>query len=820
MTHHWKNSIIYRSKINMKIIKTAFIIVIAGLLAGGTFLLETRLEKANAQSEPVDIEVIGKGDQKVTQQGGFYTIESSGKSGVNLLFFGNSVLRMAQSGKLTTKTDKQDIVLNLEEGKFWLNSLNSQSGATVNTKLAAVKMDPGVFDVSYKDSVLSVGAYRRSARVEFLGNSLVVPEGRFIEIDETKLESQKDPIAKLRYSKLSKEFSFAALAEADDWVKRNIAEDEKFNGDYRKNVLDEIRIRGPKLSPDKDSLMFTLEDMAEEAVIALTFNSKEKIKKETRFLANFLDAAIYWFAMGKPEQGENFMREFKARMQQASGSENLAEVFSARAQKIAFSGVDEPLFEVKLFLRRDKNPVNAIHAELNDVLDLAANGSDKENKLKIETALRKFGAAASDKLAGLKDRAQAQALFFERVRLADFLDRNRYLLKEEFLRLIALFEKTYLSFAAGKEDSEDKRQFLVNEKLRAIQVLRASMGEGVLSFQDARKAILFAANQIEELKPTFSDTAVSAYYDEQLKELGQFFAFLRSSEASSLRGSYEENFSDFKGRMNDLRAVNEILLNSQGGERISSLRREELAKVVLNDLRKVGLSGVKLALPDAEEGVSVKITESAFEDVQFSARYDTDKKVFSDIVFDGQQIPNSIKLDNLQKFFLLKMGKLVFETDITPESLVEPDASKKLSVVERVALDKLFVAFKDIGVDVEQKNVGLEDFGQGIIHIKLGMLGPGSAATAFSFDVENKTSTVLNLKVQTVMGENTVNDSFPLQELATRVSQIYKQAEFEKQRQEELKKVLQENALEQVEKILAGMGVGTETAVQNGTTTE
>ncbi|MEK9132772.1 MAG: hypothetical protein AAB606_03650, partial [Patescibacteria group bacterium] len=124
------------------------------------------------------------------------------------------------------------------------------------------------------------------------------------------------------------------------------------------------------------------------------------------------------------------------------------------------------------------------------------------------------------------------------------------------------------------------------------------------------------------------------------------------------------------------------------------------------------------------------------------------------------------------------------------ESLMEMPSPQ--SVLEKVSKSTLLEELQKIDVSVEDKYIGLENIDDGVIHVRLALLGKGTDAIFFSFDVSQKISLVTNLKVNTVSGEVPVNDEFALRDLPIKVQQIFKQAMFEKQKEDEMKKMLRE----------------------------
>ncbi len=678
-----------------------------------------------------------------------------------------------------------DKEVEMQKGNVWINSLNSSDKIIVKTKEITAVLKPGIFDIRYDGSKVYLAAFRRSLEIEFLGKKLVLPEGRFMEISEKRLVSEADTIKRLHYSKLYKEFPYFAIEEDDEWVLENKALDEKFSEQYKENVIGEIRNSGPSIGDDDSSVLFKTGEVLREAGILLTFDIEKKDQRHISNIFDYFDSAVYALVTGKDELAATRLQDFKIKVQAqgntVASSDFFEKQFLNRLDRLSFVQPNEVLFNAKSVLREvvKNGPVQSLSGAFDDVLDASNVGGDTESIGRVVVMLRKLGSLAGGLFPSVKTQESGEGIFFESIKFNDFLDRNPKFFTEEFLKLAWLFETKYLDLTGGKEILEDKKQFLISEKLKRINVLKSLIESADVKFDDAKKSILLTVAQIEELKPSFSDAAVMAYFEDQLKALSPFLTFLRSSGDGPLKGSFQEKFANYLDRADEIKSINELLTGSTGGAQISPFRREELASIVLSDLGKVGIENIKLTLPEIEGDSRVVISSAGFNGKIFSGVYDTDKKILSDIVFDSHKIENSVRLENIKNLFLLKMGKFVLAGGVTEESLVEVPAP---TLFEKVAKSKIMEALTKMDVKIEEKDIDFGNLKNGVIHV---------STEGFSFDSDDKVSNISNLKVKTVLGEIPVNDSFSIDELIFRVQKVYEQAVFDKQKEEEMKKMIE-----------------------------
>ena len=774
--------------------------VLSMVLVGVTLFADQHLTRAHSEDAPLVLRVADHGDDAIfTHQGNVYALHAGANARLTAVVGESFVVRLEPGAEATVRLpddiSQGAVRISLDIGRVWINSLNSTFTTALTTAATTVTADPGVFDIAYREAHLTVTAYRHSAQVGFLGNSLVVPENRFLTVEEKKLNANRTSITKLRYSKLYKEFPYASVHDPDEWVTKNKADDTNFADVYMEKVTSAIRDGGPKISVQQSGILFQVGRAAKTVTRALTIDPVRKNETDMRTALAYFDAALYAALIGENEVSTRWLNEFSSLAGSIPSGDAWRRERALRVERTSFALPGEAFFEAHgtihaLLLR---TPRERIHAQFNDVLDVAASGNDTETRARVVTALRKFSTVAKDNLMQMSGATAPTEVFFEGVLVSDFLDRTPRLLREEFLKIAEMFESTHLRLLGSGELSDDQKQFFMGEKIKRIKVLRGLIEKGEVTFDEGRPAILLLANQIDALRPT-TDTAVLSYFDRQLKEQSQFIAFLRSADADNVHGSFLESFAQFTTNISDIKKVNDLLASSTGGMQISPFRREELAQIINTDLAAIGLTKIKLILPDDESTDIVMVESADFQGTMVSATYDTLRKVFSSITFGKEQIENSIRLANLQKFFLLKLGKFSLPQGVSAESLIEaPAAGPALSIVQKVVRDTLMARLSALEITVEDKDLGFEDLDKGIIHIRLGHAGDANDPKIFSCTVDQKITIITNLKVQTVTGEVAVNDTFGLKELPVRVNQVYQRALFDKQKEDELKRQLLES---------------------------
>lgn len=678
--------------------------------------------------------------------------------------------------------------LSLVGGRIWFNSINSISRFKVDAGKFVFHLEPGVFDLNFDGNTATLSAVRHSAFAEFVGRRLVISEGKSLALDQSKVDRTQDQIVKLRYAKLVKEFPLYAVAP-DEWIDQNSKFDEAWYQKNRDETIREIRDRGPRLGFDELSSSFKAERGLENLLTALTLDKKRKAERSADAAFAYFDAAVFAKIVGKDaialKRGASF-----SRLQQSLPVDVRNRSAAPRAAALSFALPGDTLFEDRVAVRTilEDTPLKKIHAALLDVLDAQGNRGQLEAARVMDNLLIRFAELSETTADVFTDPTIAEDLFFEQLLLNDFLSTNDALLREEYLKTAWNIEQAYLKLLQDSEALRDEQQFFIREKIERMKKIEKLLKEDAMPFQEGRKALLALFAQVERLRPIVSDTAVLLHFDGQLDLLRPTVSFLKSSGADKVRSDYALHFDQYKKRVQQAYDVQALLQQSSGGSDISPFRREELAAEVRGVLEEIGLSEIKLVLPDDEDSALVSLESAVFEGKNLSASYNTDSQIFSTVVLDGAPLQGSVARDKLRVFLLVKLGTLKLPDGVSEDSLVvQPSDDEQLAQRTRAQIRD---AFTQAGMTVEEKYIGLEDIENSIAHVRLALLGEGSATIVFSCDVDIRTNMISKLSVQTVSGAQKIDEAIPLIDLATRIQQVSERAIFELEQKQQVKEAL------------------------------
>lgn len=741
-------------------------------LVAGTMFLEERFAAAEVRPAAAEvIRVLEKGAGASFQKKGESYDFSAGSSGrLAAALNNNAILRFEPDSEGSLSVSK----ITLKSGRLWVNTLASPLILEVESAGSTAKLFPGIFDVSADGGKLEVAAHRHFADIYSGKGGMTVTEG-------------------------------SGTKKKDAWVAANAADDDKFLLEIRMKAEADIRKRGPVLGKNGASVFSKLGKVFSGITSALDFMPSGKSDGGIDGAFNFFDAAVFAQLIGDKELAsvrlQEFIDEAQQLSQEARQSPRFKTELESRKNAFAFASPDSKFFTARSSLRRlsESSPFESLNQAFADLLDAALAASDDGHKKTFEDIMRKFSSLVTSSQSALRKPESQETALFLRTRFQSFLETHPRYYSPENLKILNIFEEAVISGFRQGEEADEFRISFIAEKIKILKALNELMQKEEILFLSARKGFIALNDEIQSLRSGLADTGAFAEFDADLDAFAEFLSFLRSSNADQVKGNFAEPFEEFKKRQQEFAQVSELLGKASGGEQISGNRREELAAVVAADFGEIPATGIKITLPENEDDTRVRIIAASFEGKSFTGMYDTTRKVLSDIVFDAEKLSNPIRLKDIKNIFLLKLGKLEFPGGGTADAgkaLPEESVSES-SLLEKVAKSKFIAELAKLEVTVDEKLLDFADFESGVIHVSIALLGEGSEAKAFSFDVSEKASVVSELKVKTVQGEIPVNDTFALRELPLKVEQVYQRAVFEKQKDEELEKFAETGEIEE-----------------------
>lgn len=685
-------------------------------------------------------------------------------------------------------TEEDSNTILLVNGRIWLNTLYSGYSTRVKSGAVTITVPPSVSSLSYDGAKTTIEVVSRFAYVNIGEQTLYVPQGNGAVIFDSTIKNYSKELQQILPSKFFKQFSLYTISKTDTWYTQNTLEDEKVFTVLAKQFIEGIREKGARVSSDGSHVGQTFYSIAVSLKNALTVDDDKRLKTEYADALRYLDTALYFFNIGSIAEGNSVLSTFESKLvsSKALVQQQLKDTLDFLSPAIldpTFAPVRETVESLLVTSAHEK-----VLSGFTSLYDAARAAPSPEQKDRVISSLNVLSTLIEKNVASL---TQKEATYVTEL-LSDLLVKNPDLMRDSSFRTLALLQDQSISRAQTKEIKVDTQQFFLSQKLDQLTTIKAALDEGRVDFQRARSAMIFIAQTIDLVKPLLSDSAFLPYFETRYKTIEPFISFLRSAETESLHGSYEKTFAEFKTKVRDASYITQLLNTATGGNGLSSIVREELGAIAAQDFAATALSDIRIAFDSNEDSSLVIITSSFFDGVSFSARYDTVRKLFTSIVFDGKEISNGVRLENLRTFLLVSRGKLSLDNNATAETLTEVPVDDQGAKV-KAAVEVLKKKLSQSQISVDEKYIDTTGYEKGVIKVLLAIRGVEPSQKLFSFSVSTDLTTVSGLEVQTVLGQMPVSDTFLLKELAFRVDQMFERAAFEKSKEAEVQLLLDQS---------------------------
>lgn len=672
----------------------------------------------------------------------------------------------------------------LINGKMWVNTRNSAYTTKFKVGAYAIDIPPAIVSLERKDGVTTFEVLSRIAQVHVGAQTIFVPQGKGVVLYDSKLKNFQKEIDQVRMSKLYKEFALYTVTQKDPWYVTNTQKDTNYKDQLVAQLRDSIRERGPRVSTTEGSLVESFRSIG--STIAQGVSLSEETKNEYVFsdARRYFDTALYLEQIGKSKDAAKMLQQFKVQVEDTKSV--LQPHLRQLSDLTALASFGDQFYQS--------------HALVNDLIESTVFESFEKNISQLFDILRMgVSPEQNDYLVSTMDRLATQiqknvALLTEKQAFAlsevvhSMLTSNATLMREPYFRALSLIQDAAIKKATTRDTTIDTQQYYISQKLDEIRAVKKQLDDKKIDFQQARGALIFIAQTIDATKPLLSDSAFLPYFDEQYKEFAPFIAFLNSNEAASLHGSFNDDYVQYKEKVVEANFIQSLLNTATGGEALSAVDREQRAAKAGLDLRQTGLTNIQLAFDSVQGSSVVIISDSTFDGAHFAARYDTDRRIFTEVVYDSKPVANGIRLENLRTFLLVTRGKITLPANAGAETLVEKpvtDVNAKIQAAVTVLKKNLAQA----GITVDNKYIDTTHFEDGVIRVLLATRGEEPSLKLFSFEITSDLVTASHLEVQTVLGKIPANDAFSLKELAFRVDQLFERAAFEKAKEGELQKI-------------------------------
>jgi|GEM_PF-928265 len=695
-----------------KLLKGAFLFVLAGSMFAGNFFLDNYLASANKEVSN-QIEAFKYNQVNNIPDGGVMRF-STGENGAAPLM------------DTVFSNDKHEYVFKLSSGTVWGNFSTSDAKVNILADRVVIIPNRASFDLSFDGKNVYLYVYRGDAYVGFLPdaikiseyqdeysnifmNRMLVPKGTKITIPLYKID---DKLKLLLYSRLVGEFRYSLIPDEireTSWVVENLKRDRKYletlKQDFTSNVQGEGRA---SMDGSTNKFIYWVEEN-------LSFVADKKQEVVLNHLFAYLDDAIFYSVNEDNSNMQASLDEFNKYYLSRQDLVNVGGLYDKILDKyikklLVFDSTDSEYQVLKFLLdmRFSENKdvygiVNRFWVNVYDVID--------STDTAIDQALDFYYSYLKRTLGKKTDVGYYRMYIAYQNQLFDNLFMNYPVFyKDSYFAMKSVLEKEMISLYEDGQLKNELTQDLINEKIELLKRLMKFFFDEKVSVEDSK---LIMSRLIEEINglmdPTKAQDAVVKLFESQLKTIVDFWGYLKSPEyySSKVYGlNHKDRFQTYlKEREKILSFINiqeDILgVNSQKQLTASDVALE--IQQIITKNKEIKEFQMDQIVDINQRYVNIKGLVSEFP---FEAVYDRSSQVIKDVKVNGEIISTDpIKIDSLSKLVNDKYGV------VDPDKPTQQDPNQLAVETNAQRIARIYISKKiaEVGYTITEKNVQLVD---------------------------------------------------------------------------------------------------------------
>lgn len=792
-------------------IKTISLIIIASGIAFGSWWLEKQWENKSQQTFLLHTSAITQEDIKVqgvaevNHEGSIISVIDS--TNVNLgdsvkslqqpaiIAFSGSVIRLAPESELKfIASSNEGYIVKILQGRIWL--FNRFGRKKIDILADNVLLLPGktIADISTSSDDILIRVLRSDITVGLLPdgykpkelvqnrssdfiNSFLIAQGGQARINFSQIRQNAETISKLLSSKLMKEFQYGLVDQAalnnEDWITMNRKADDLLEQEVQQNLKKTIENRPPQY-PSLTSTAYQFQQIESNFFDKLTFiENKQKERHQNDIMAYFFDAE-YLLLFNRSLEAEEYLKIFQEKTINAfneadSNEKNIwQKMLKSAAEDLEFVTPDDPLFQAKIII--------------NNVFSLTLDDNDHAFWEKIEN-IRSFLDEAyvlapdsfTEARASLQQYYDGISLLLkqnhkefekfqyvmaeENQRMEQLLRQSPEFYRDSYFQMKYFLESEWLKLLPENESKNEERQTIMSSKVDFLKQLQMFFLDQKIGLEDARMVALRLINEMRDLQTT-SGLGIDQLFALRLKDYGTFLRFLNASNTAVLKGSSpREKYNDFLGTQKEQVSIEKAINEFLGQEAETIITPSQVLDKVKAEFSEVGVKQIKLGPLESIDEKFVTVTEGVLGESKFSALYDWDRKLISQIkVGETMILIAPTRLANLP--ILLKTATKSANSNTNQTSPSANEATKfstatssettsGTSKSEKVAKILLIQKLKSANIATKESGIIINDLKKGLFQIKNAQIIEANGATRkeilLDFDFDNKNNTVRNL---------------------------------------------------------------------------
>lgn len=748
-----------------------------------------------------------------------YRVASDDSTGVTLSFPGGLSARLAPTTQVILLSDDS---LLLEKGEVWVSSIGSTATLTVYVPQGAMATsDHNSFNVASRDGSLSIFAARNPVRTAlFLPksststtlfspadirplNSILVTEGSQLDVLLSKIQPK---LEKLLYSKLVKEFQYQPVLESEikknTWFQFNYQLDASYRDTALAQLIAMVKSHGT-LNPDPSNPLAMAYRGFHAFRNALTFDQRMRRENVLENTLSYLDDAIYLSTVSQNVAARDRMNYFTQLVaNNAQDQDFLRSVEEALWDRLQrFSLVvpqDGSLFALKIDLRNALLSLNYSGYKLSfdRASRLVRSGLyDVSSALNFDTAVtnqlfhdyvdgvEKLFVAYADDIA-----KSSQVLAEENQLLAQLYLRSPLFYNQSYFSQKFKIESEWLKLLPDDTNKQEENQTLIAAKIDLMKKLRSYFFQDKVQLIDARAVMYMLLTDITQATDTSSDTAAVQHMRDALKLQQSFWKYLNSSEFadSSVHGqTHRDRFLAFEKNVIEQKEIESIQEGLLGTIPLSSSESRQTLLDVQKSFTKMGVTKLEVSPLLDKDQKQVYITSAEYQGVPFSAIYDRDSSLISDVKVYGETVLSSaVPLNQLKTLFRPKSdddtSSLALASDVGSIGASSLSGSFNENSVEKVA--RLFIVkkFSDLGFTLSLDQVETVNYQTKLFRLAGVELPFDSNPIILTFSLDLKSNMVSDVSFPLLGQPVKMTGEFALDAFAEQVKVYYEKTFYEK----------------------------------------
>ncbi|MBI5152044.1 FecR domain-containing protein [Candidatus Peregrinibacteria bacterium] len=537
-----------------------------------------------------------------------------------------TIIQMASNTEIAVSGSS----IKLINGEVWVNTsaaLAEFNLETVSQKISAID---AIFDVFAQDKNAVVRNI--SGGIRIIGNKdLFVNAGNQVDFAPDASESKID-----------------SDWMQSNWYSANISKDDQEKNLMAKDLRDEIQKSGTYYS-SVDSTNFSIKKFLMNFKAAITFSDKKLRELYLSFISDLIDDGTYYFSVDDKQNGQNtfmFVLNY-ARDVDKENLNGLKDLFVDKFKKL------------KVFGRSHGNIYTAREKMRDLIFGSPVYGAlTPEQKIYfirtyLYDAVAEYDYIEANNLLASYFRNLLRAARTDKKNFAKYIAEDNGIASEIIINNPIFYKKENFAFKSDLEkllEDQDKKSFIA-DKIIFLKYLKEYALNEEISVSDSLAISDFLNSKIKDCIAAVND-ADKKSFESDLERLSDFFAFLADKSYANST-AYGVTVSDrflaylnYKRQEYQIEELKKSLAEKEqtvGPE--NKLDIEDIKKAISAKFEENGIKIEEFGEPQDDNATYISINKAVKDDVVFSATYNREAEVVSDIkTEDGYEFSLGVKL--------------------------------------------------------------------------------------------------------------------------------------------------------------------------------